>query len=82
MIGVTTKFHSTKLKGSSFEIKLFQMKIRKSKAAFVVGAGAVENAWAPVLRALQPNVDFPLTVPLLPCKSNLHASLVRIHTGR
>lgn len=27
----------------------------------VVGAGAVKNAWAPVLRALQPYHDFPLT---------------------
>ena len=30
-------------------------------AALVVGAGAVENAWAPVLRALQPYHDFQLT---------------------
>lgn len=29
--------------------------------ALIVGAGAVQNAWAPVLRALQPYYDFPLT---------------------
>jgi hypothetical protein len=29
--------------------------------ALIVGAGAVENAWRPVLRALQPYYDFPLT---------------------
>jgi hypothetical protein len=29
--------------------------------ALVVGAGAVENAWTPVFRALQPYFDFPLT---------------------
>jgi len=29
--------------------------------AFIVGAGAVENAWTPVLRALKPLCDFPLT---------------------
>src|SRR5947207_693094 len=30
--------------------------------ALIVGAGAVQNAWVPVLRALQPHFDFPLTV--------------------
>ena len=29
--------------------------------ALIVGAGAVENSWSPVLRALQPIFDFPLT---------------------
>ncbi len=29
--------------------------------ALIVGAGAVENAWNPVFRALQPHFDFPLT---------------------
>jgi hypothetical protein len=29
--------------------------------ALIVGAGAVQNAWAPVLRVLQPYYDFPLT---------------------
>jgi hypothetical protein len=29
--------------------------------AVVAGAGAVENAWAPILRALEPWHDFPLT---------------------
>lgn len=33
----------------------------KKSAALVVGAGAVLNAWAPVLRALQPYFDFKLT---------------------
>lgn len=30
-------------------------------SAIIAGAGAVENAWQPVLRALQPLHDFPLT---------------------
>jgi hypothetical protein len=29
--------------------------------ALIVGAGAVQNAWAPILSALQPEIDFPLT---------------------
>jgi hypothetical protein len=29
--------------------------------ALVVGAGAVENAWTPVIRAIQPYYEFPLT---------------------
>jgi hypothetical protein len=29
--------------------------------AIVAGAGAVENAWSPIIKALQPFVDFPLT---------------------
>jgi hypothetical protein len=33
----------------------------KKVVALVVGAGAVENAWAPVLRVLQPAFDFLLT---------------------
>ena len=37
------------------------MKSKKMITALVVGAGAVENAWAPVLRALQSYHDFPLT---------------------
>lgn len=38
------------------------MKPSKNKlCGIVVGAGAVRNAWAPVLRALQPYHDFPLT---------------------
>ena len=38
-----------------------KMKPTDVNIAFIVGAGAVQNAWAPVLRAIQPNVDFPLT---------------------
>ncbi|MEP6878977.1 MAG: hypothetical protein ABI865_09025 [Nitrosospira sp.] len=34
---------------------------KNKTCAIVVGAGAVKNAWAPVLRALQPYHDFPLT---------------------
>lgn len=34
---------------------------RKTMTALIVGAGAVENAWRPVLRALGPLYDFPLT---------------------
>lgn len=38
------------------------MKRTNSKiCALIVGAGAVNNAWAPVIRALQPYHDFPLT---------------------
>lgn len=33
----------------------------RKTAALIVGAGAVEQAWDPVLRALQPLYDFPLT---------------------
>ena len=33
----------------------------KKAVALVVGAGAVENAWAPVIRVLHPEFDFPLT---------------------
>lgn len=33
----------------------------KKFCALVVGAGAVKNAWTPILRALQPYHDFPLT---------------------
>lgn len=35
--------------------------MKRKKCAIIVGAGAVKNAWAPVLRALQPLHDFPLT---------------------
>ncbi|MCC8363619.1 hypothetical protein LK996_11120 [Lysobacter sp. A6] len=32
----------------------------RKMVALIVGAGAVQNAWAPVLRAVQPYYDFPL----------------------
>jgi hypothetical protein len=31
-----------------------------SKSALIVGAGAVQQAWSPVIRALQPDFDFPI----------------------
>lgn len=31
------------------------------KTALIVGVGAVENAWQPVLRAIQPFFDFSLS---------------------
>ncbi len=33
----------------------------KPLTALIVGSGAVQNAWAPVIRVLQPHFDFPLT---------------------
>jgi hypothetical protein len=31
------------------------------KTAFIVGAGAVENAWEPIIRAIQPYFNFDLS---------------------
>ncbi len=37
------------------------MNTKNKSCALIVGAGAVNNAWAPVIRALQKYHDFPLT---------------------
>lgn len=43
------------------------MENKREVTALIVGAGAVQNAWAPVLRALQPYYDFPLTSDAANC---------------
>lgn len=32
----------------------------RSRTALIVGAGAVQQAWSPVIRAIQPDFDFPI----------------------
>lgn len=49
------------------------MKNIYDKVALIVGAGAVENSWQPVIRALQPSYDFEIDSD---CANSIFARLV------